>query len=185
MYSIEAPAIKTGNIYYFTTTSGIRYEVRFGRKRDQPLCATIVFGVVNNVYSDEEYKLTNRGEVWQVMDTIVNIVDAFKKEHNGICRYEIYALEKEGESEDEMGSRMNLYTRFIPRLFNPDWEVQIENNRAMITKKKYARYLDEPQRETYIHSQDTPANIPPIFETQFKTSGSIMGHLKNLFRSAN
>lgn len=147
MYTIEAPAIKSGNTYYFSTASGIRYEVRFGRKKDQPLCATIVFGVVNNVYSDEEYQLTNRGEVWQVMDTIVHVVDAFKQEHPGICSYEIYALEKDGESEDETGSRMHLYSRFIPRLFDESWVTIIENNQATVTKKAFLNFCSRAGKE--------------------------------------
>lgn len=177
MYSIEAPAIKTGNIYYFTTTSGIRYEVRFGRKKDQPLCATIVFGVVNNVYSDEEYQLTNRGEVWQVMDTIVNVVDTFKKEHTGICSYEIYALEKDGESEDETGSRMHLYSRFIPRLFNEAWLTQIENNKAIVIKKEFLNFYNKQCREVSAQSSDSSA--------QYKSPVGFAGHLRNLFGSNN
>ena len=177
MYSIEAPAIKTGNIYYFTTASGIRYEVRFGRKKDQPLCATIVFGVVNNVYSDEEYQLTNRGEVWQVMETIVNVVDTFKKEHAGICSYEIYALEKDGESEDETGSRMNVYSRFIPRLFNEAWLTQIENNRAVVVKKEFLNFYNKQCREISGSSADSSG--------QYKSPVGFAGHLRNLFGSNN
>jgi len=177
MYTIEAPAIKTGNIYYFTTTSGIRYEVRFGRKKDQPLCATIVFGVVNNVYSDEEYQLTNRGEVWQVMDTIVHVVAAFRKEHTGICSYEIYALEKEGESEDETGSRMHLYSRFIPRLFDEDWITEIENNKAVVIKKEFLNFYRNQSREVSAQSSDSSA--------QYKSPVGFAGHLRNLFGSNN
>lgn len=135
MYSIEAPPIKSGNTYYFNTDSGIRYEVKFGRKKENALCATLVFGVVNCEDADE-YGLTNRGEVWQVMNTIVEIGKVFMSEHPAICYYEIYALEKEDEDENETSSRMNLYTRFIPRLFNVSWKLFVLNNKAIVLKKE-------------------------------------------------
>ena len=46
--SIEFPAIKSAGLYYFNTPSGLRYEVRFGRRQDNILHASIVFGVVND-----------------------------------------------------------------------------------------------------------------------------------------
>ncbi len=134
MYSIETPPIKSGNTYFFNTDSGMRYEVRFGRKKENALCATLVFGVVNCDDADE-YSLTNRGEVWQVMNTIVEIGRVFMSEHPAICYYEIYALEKEDESEFETSSRMNLYFRFIPRLFNDNWKLFVLNNKAIVLKK--------------------------------------------------
>jgi len=135
MYSIETPPIKSGNTYFFNTDSGMRYEVKFGRKKENALCATLVFGVVNNDEIDE-YALTNRGEVWQVMNTIVEIGRVFMSEHPAICYYEIYALEKEDESENETSSRMNLYFRFIPRLFNESWKLFVLNNKAIVLKKE-------------------------------------------------
>lgn len=134
MYSIETPSIKSGNTYFFNTDSGMRYEVRFGRKKENALCATLVFGVVNCEDSDE-YALTNRGEVWQVMNTIVEIGRVFMSEHPAICYYEIYALEKEDECEDQTSSRMNLYFRFIPRLFDDNWKLFVFNNKAIVLKK--------------------------------------------------
>lgn len=135
MYSIETPPIKSGNTYYFNTDSGMRYEVKFGRKKENALCATLVFGVVNCEDADE-YALTNRGEVWQVMNTIVEIGRVFMIEHPAICYYEIYALEREDESESETSSRMNLYFRFIPRLFNETWKLFVLNNKAIVLKKE-------------------------------------------------
>jgi hypothetical protein len=108
--------------------------VKFGRKKENALCATLVFGVVNCDDADE-YALTNRGEVWQVMNTIVEIRKVFMSKHPAICYYEIYALEKEGEDENHTSSRMNLYARFIPRLFNIDWKMFVINNKAIVLKK--------------------------------------------------
>ncbi|MBK7183010.1 MAG: hypothetical protein IPH89_08755 [Bacteroidetes bacterium] len=60
-YKIIAPAISTAGVYYFTTDCGVNYEVRFGRRQDNILHATIVFGVTNDEYEGEEYTLTNKG----------------------------------------------------------------------------------------------------------------------------
>lgn len=108
--------------------------MKFGRKKENALCATLVFGVVNCDDADE-YTLTYRGEVWQVMNTIVEIGKVFMSENPAICYYEIYALEKEGEDENHTSSRMNLYARFIPRLFNIDWKMFVLNNKAIVLKK--------------------------------------------------
>ncbi len=68
-YLIFPPAIKSGTIYSFCTDSGVDYEVRFGRKQNNILNATIVFGVTNEEYDGEEYSITNKGEVYKVMAT--------------------------------------------------------------------------------------------------------------------
>ena len=60
-YKIVPPAISTAGVYFFTTDSGVVYEVRFGRRQDNILHATIVFGVLNDEYDGEEYTVTNRG----------------------------------------------------------------------------------------------------------------------------
>jgi hypothetical protein len=180
MYCIEAPAIKSGNTYYFNTESGIRYEVRFGRMKDMALQASIVFGVVNNPYSDEEYQLTNRGEVWQVMNTIVAIINTFRGEHPSIYSYEIYALEKEGESVDKSGARMNLYKRFIPRVFDEEWLIQIENNKATVIKKTSLQFYSLPS-EAFAQS----ANTSNDFITQYKSIRNFSGLLKSVFGLKN
>src|SRR6201986_5028968 len=66
-FEIEFPAIKSASVYYFKTPSGLHYEVRFGRRQDNILHATIVFGVINEEFEGEEYVTTNRGEVYGVM----------------------------------------------------------------------------------------------------------------------
>ena len=72
IFDIEYPSIPSAGVYYFNTTSGLRYEVRFGRLQDNILHSNIVFGVINDEFEGEEYVTTNRGEVFQVMNTIVD-----------------------------------------------------------------------------------------------------------------
>src|SRR2546423_13981382 len=100
IYNIIRPAIITAGVYYFTTDSGLRYEVRFGRRQDNILHATIVFGVINDEFEGEEYVTTNRGEVYGVMSTIAEIVRTFMAEHAKIMIYEFHAVDRDDEDED-------------------------------------------------------------------------------------
>lgn len=131
---IEFPNIPSAGVYYFNTKSGLRYEVRFGRLQDNILHANIVFGVINDEFEGEEYITTNRGEVYQVMNTIVEIVKNYMREHPKVNVYEFNAVDKEGETDTTQNSRMLLYKRFLPRIFEDNWKFKIEGNFALVTK---------------------------------------------------
>jgi hypothetical protein len=134
--SIEFPAIKSAGLYYFNTPSGMRYEVRFGRRQDNILHASIVFGVINDEFEGEEYVTTNRGEVFQVMNTIVEIVKDFINQHPKVCIYEFNAVGRDGENETKAeNARMHLYKRYLPRIYDKTWQFRIEGNYALVTKK--------------------------------------------------
>ena len=132
---IEYPNIPTAGLYYFNTNSGLRYEVRFGRLQDNILHANIVFGVVNDEFEGEEYVETNRGEVFQVMNTIVEIVKNYLKEHPKVSVYEFNAVGRENEDEGKENARMSLYRRFLPKIFGKEWTFQIKGNFALVTKQ--------------------------------------------------
>jgi hypothetical protein len=131
---IEYPGIPSAGVYYFTTRSGLRYEVRFGRLQDNILHANIVFGVINDEFEGEEYVATNRGEVYQVMNTIVEIVKNYMLEHPKVNIYEFNAVGRDDEAEDVENARMALYRRFLPKIFGPTWKFKIEGNFAYVTK---------------------------------------------------
>jgi hypothetical protein len=131
---IEYPNIPSAGVYYFTTKSGLRYEVRFGRLQDNILHANIVFGVIDDEFEGEEYVTTNRGEVYQVMNTIVEIVKNYMLEHPKVNIYEFNAVGREGEAENTENARMALYRRFLPRIFGQGWKFKIDGNFALVTK---------------------------------------------------
>jgi hypothetical protein len=131
---IEYPNIPSAGVYYFNTKSGMRYEVRFGRLQDNILHANIVFGVINDEFEGEEYVTTNRGEVYQVMNTIVEIVKNYMKEHPKVNVYEFNAIGREGETENTENARMALYRRFLPKIFETIWKFKIEGNSALVSK---------------------------------------------------
>lgn len=134
-YAIVAPAISTAGVYYFTTDSGVQYEVRFGRRQDNILYATIVFGVINDEYEGEEYTVTNKGELYRVMTTIVKVVKMFMAEHPKMIAYEFTGLAKEGEPEDKLSARINLYKRYLPRIFDKEWKFDFSRGNTIIVTR--------------------------------------------------
>ncbi|MCB0401956.1 MAG: hypothetical protein KDD41_07720, partial [Flavobacteriales bacterium] len=117
-YEVVPPAIKSGTVYSFETDSGVVYEVRFGRKQDNILNATIVFGVTNEEYDGEEYSITNKGEVYRVMATIVEVVRKYKHEHPNINLFEYTGEQSEKEKEKNKNVRLALYNRYIRKVFD-------------------------------------------------------------------
>ena len=136
-YNIIFPAISTAGVYYFTTDSEVNYEVRFGRRQDNILHATIVFGVTNDEYEGEEYVVTNKGELYRVMTTIVKIIKIFMLEHPKMLIYEFTGLAKEGENENKLSARINLYKRYLPRIFDAEWKFDYsKGNTIYVTHKR-------------------------------------------------
>jgi hypothetical protein len=143
-FTIEYPAIKSAGVYYFNTSSGLRYEVRFGRRQDNILHSTIVFGVINDEFDGEEYITTNRGEVYKVMNTIVAIVKDFIEQHPKVNIYEFYAIDRDEEDKKthdgginkiKGNSRLKLYKRYLPKIFGSSWTFNFVKNNAIVSRK--------------------------------------------------
>lgn len=134
LYKIIPPAIPSAGVYFFTTDSGIQYEVRFGRRLDNILHSTIVFGVINDEFDGEEYVMTNRGEVFRVMSTISEIVRMFMREHPKINSYEFTGIPKDGEDEEKSSQRTLLYKRYLPRIFETGFDFNFKGNSALVTR---------------------------------------------------
>jgi len=135
-FKIIPPAIPSAGIYFFTTGSGIKYEVRFGRRKDNILHATIVFGVINDEFEGEEYIETNKGEVYRVMATLVQVIRMFMAEHTKVMIYEFTGTAKKGETDEETTARINLYKRYLPVIF-PDhegWSFKFQGSNAVVSK---------------------------------------------------
>ena len=135
-YQIIPPPIRSGSAYYFKTESGIHYEVRFGKKQNNILNTSIVFGVINDEFEGEEYSLTNRFEVYRVMSTIVKIVQQFMSLHPKINCYEFTGEPTAKELNKEGKIRLALYNRYIPFVFDNSWIVSQEANKTVVRKKR-------------------------------------------------
>ncbi|MEQ8909357.1 MAG: hypothetical protein RIC95_09200 [Vicingaceae bacterium] len=136
-YEIIPPPIESGSTYYFITDSGVHYEVRFGRKQNNILNTSIVFGVINDEFEGEEYSLTNKFEVFRVMATIVEIVRRYMRLHPKINCYE-YTGEPTAKDLDKIGRvRLALYNRYLPYVFDLNrWSVEQNKNKTTVKKLK-------------------------------------------------
>ena len=134
-YHIVPPVIKSGPVYSFYTDSGINYEVRFGKKQNNILNATIVFGVTNEEYDGEEYSITNKGEVYRVMATIVEVVRLYKIEHPNINLYEYTGEQSEQEKKEKKNVRLALYSRYISDVFDEKWKIIHKEDKVIIKKR--------------------------------------------------
>ncbi|MFT7612231.1 MAG: hypothetical protein ACI9J3_001185 [Parvicellaceae bacterium] len=133
-YSFTPPAISSGSVYLFLSESGLEYEVRFARKKDNLLHCTIAFGVLNEEYEGEEYVVVNRGEVFRVMATIVLVIRAYLGEHPNVRSFE-YTGEPTGkETENAPSKRMMLYDRYLIDIFGPGWAFNRKGNKMHITR---------------------------------------------------
>jgi len=135
IYEIIKPNIPTGQVYHFVTSSGVEYEVRFARKKENILHAVIAFGVLNEEYEGEEYALTNKGDVFKVMRTIITIISIYGEKHPNTQVYEFTGVLKEGE-DTEMSQRTKLYLRYLPQIFDKTWLITIEGNKIVVSKKR-------------------------------------------------
>jgi len=135
-YDIVYPNIKSGAIYSFTTGSGVNYEVRFGRKEDNILHTSLVFGVTNEEYDGEEYSLTNKGEMYRVMRTIVEVVKVYLKEHPNITQFEYTGEQSQEEKERSRNARLALYSCDISQVFDDNWKVIANDSKVIIKKQR-------------------------------------------------
>lgn len=135
LYNIIPPAISSGSVYLFETDSGISYEVRFARKKNNLLHATIAFGVLNDEYDGEEYVETNKGEVYRVMNTVSEIVKIYMQEHPNIRTYEFTGQPTANETDNNASKRINLYKRYLKNIFDHRWSYIPDGNHMVITRK--------------------------------------------------
>ncbi len=139
IYAIKYPILNSYGEYNFKTDSGLLYEVCFGRKKDDIFHVIIVFGVKNDEYQNDEYPIVNKGEIYKVMNTIVEIVKHYIANHPNVNKYEFYAMEKSTEAKNKQGARMKLYQRYLPKIFDTDiWTFDIHDNSAMVINNSRA-----------------------------------------------
>ena len=137
-YKIEVPEIQSGDTYYFTTGSGLKYQVRFGRKRDNYLGNIINFSVLSDEFEDE-YSETNRGEVFRIVATVIEIIRIYHQNHIHSDTYEFTGEFKDEHETLAASIRSRLYYRYAQRILHPDWESFLEGNKVTIRKIKSSR----------------------------------------------
>ncbi|MEN8226675.1 MAG: hypothetical protein ABFS38_00865 [Bacteroidota bacterium] len=134
-YSIQIPQIKSGTEYYFETGSGLRYQVMFARKKRSYLENIVNFSVLCEEFEDE-YSETNRGEIYRVIATVVEIIRIYHANHAYSSSYEFSGEFKQGEESRETSIRTLLYYRKAKEIMNPFWKTEISGNRVIVHRKK-------------------------------------------------
>lgn len=135
-YEIRRPEIQSGDTYYFTTGTGLKYQVRFGKKRDNYLGNIINFSVLSDEFEDE-YSETNRGEVYRIIATVIEIIRIFHENHIHSDSYEFTGEFKEEHDSHDASIRTRLYYRSAQKYLNPCWRVSLDGNKVMVRKRKF------------------------------------------------
>ncbi len=134
-YDIELPGIPSGSTYYFTTGSGLKYEVLFAKKKDNYLENIINFSVLSEEFEDE-YSETNRGEVYRVIATVAEIIRIYHENHGYSHSYE-FSGEFKDENKDRGASiRTLLYYRMAKKMMHKIWEIELSDNKVVVFRKR-------------------------------------------------
>jgi hypothetical protein len=134
-YPIRMPDIKSSGEYYFETGSGLRYQVMFARKKGSYLEHIVNFSVLSDAYEDE-YSITNRGEIYRVIATVMEIIRIYHEYHACSVSYEFSGEFKKGNEGRETSIRTLLYYRKAQAIVHPSWMVTLKGNRVLVHRKK-------------------------------------------------
>lgn len=135
-YKIETPGIPSGSTYYFTSGSGLQYEVLFAKKRNNYLENIVNFSVLNDEFEDE-YSETNRGEIYRVVATVAEIIRIYHEHHNYSISYEFSGEFKEKNLGKPVSVRTMLYFRMADKIRHPSWQLRMEGNRVIAYKPRW------------------------------------------------
>ena len=135
VYAIKKPEIESGSTYYFQTDSGLTYQVTFGKKKNNYLGNIVNFSVLSDEYEDE-YSETNRGEVYHIISTMIEVVRLYHNNHPYSNSYEFSGEFKDKRDEKEISIRTRLYFRVASRVIDTEqWNLSLEGNKVVITRK--------------------------------------------------
>ena len=134
-YGVEVPKIISGADYYFKTESGLSYQVLFARKKDNYLKHIVNFSVLNEEFEDE-YSETNRGEIYRIIATVVEIIRIYHERHLYAISYEFSGEFKDGNEARKTSIRTLLYFRKAGQILHPSWKITKKGNKVIISRKK-------------------------------------------------
>ena len=134
-YAVESPEIRSGAAYYFKTESGLRYQVLFAKKKRNYLEHIVNFSVLNEEFEDE-YSETNRGEIYRVIATVVEIIRLYHENHSYSTSYEFSGEFKKGNEKRETSIRTLLYYRKAREIMHPLWNIEMDGNRVIVHRKR-------------------------------------------------
>ena len=133
-YHVQAPGIKSGSEYYFETESGLKYQVLFAKKKNSYMENIVNFSVLSEEFEDE-YSETNRGEIYRVIATVVEIIYLYHSHHAYSTSYEFSGEFKKGNEQRETSIRTLLYYRKARDIMHPLWDIGLEGNKVVVHRK--------------------------------------------------
>jgi len=135
-YPVEIPEIRSGADYYFRTESGLRYQVLFAHKRENFLEHIVNFSVLSEDFEDE-YSETNRGEIYRIIATVVEIIRLYHGYHLYSNSYEFSGEFKDGNEGRETSIRTLLYFRKALKILHPSWNITKHGNKVIVSRKSF------------------------------------------------
>ena len=134
-FSILPPTFETGYVYHFITSSGLEYEVRFAQKSNNIQGMVVNFTVLGNEF-ESDYPVTNRGEMYSVIATVIEILKTFHHYHNITTSYEFAGEFKENEKNDGTtpSMRTRMYLRLASQVLNKHWKPEIYSNKVIVKR---------------------------------------------------
>ncbi|MCK5461921.1 MAG: hypothetical protein KAI95_02855, partial [Bacteroidales bacterium] len=85
---------------------------------------------------EDEYSETNRGEIFRIISTIIEIIRLYHENHVNSDTYEFTGEFKETRDTQTASIRSRLYFRYARRCLNKGWEPLLEGNKVIIRKLK-------------------------------------------------
>ena len=135
VYQVQRPEIESGSHYYFQTASSLKYQVIFGKKKDNYLSNIVNFSVISEEY-DDEYVETNKGEVYSIIRTMISIFRIYHEHHPYSISYEFSGEFKEERENAQLSIRSKLYFREALRVIDQSyWNVKLIDNKVLVQRK--------------------------------------------------
>ena len=85
---------------------------------------------------EDEYSETNRGEVFRIIATVIEIVRIYHSYHSHSDTYEFTGEFKDSNEDKETSIRSRLYFRYANRVLNPNWYAYFEGNKVIVKKTR-------------------------------------------------
>jgi hypothetical protein len=115
--------------YYFTNRFNDQYEVSFSRDEVNYFKVSVTFCVTNDEYENDQYVVTNHGDVYRVLNTICLIILDFYNRYPTIEEF-VFSGEMrpfERENKVEVSGRTRVFLRFVKRYFRPPFWKVVQN----------------------------------------------------------
>ena len=124
-----------GAEYHFDTDSNTHYVVDINPKEDEEDTAIVVSFDTRSEKEKDSNQLTNRGEIYRVMNTVVDILkDYLDRSSNDIEKIYFYPsvrVGKDNPKNAEQNARTNIYKQYIKTSF-PKAEVQANRDEVIV-----------------------------------------------------